>query len=50
MSQGQVILDTDTLSAIMRQNQLVLAKAQAYLAQHSRFTFSISLTVYNWLA
>lgn len=41
MSQGKVLLDTDTLSAIMRQNQHVLAKAQAYLAQHSRFTFSI---------
>lgn len=41
MSQEQVILDTDTLSAIMRQNQIVIAKAKAYLAQHSRFTFSI---------
>ena len=41
MSQEQALLDTDTLSAIMRQNPLVLAKAIAYLAQHSRFTFSI---------
>lgn len=41
MSHEQVLLDTDTLSAIMRQNPLVLAKAQAYLVQHSRFTFSI---------
>ena len=41
MSQKQVLLDTDTLSAIMRQNPLVLAKAQADLVQHSRFTFSI---------
>lgn len=41
MSQEQVLLDTDILSAIMRQNPLVLAKAQAYLAQHSRLTFSI---------
>lgn len=41
MSQEQVLLDTDILSAIMRQNPLVLAQAQAYLAQHSRFTFSI---------
>ncbi len=41
MSQEQVLLDTDTLSAIMRQNPLVIPKSQAYLAQHSRFTFSI---------
>lgn len=41
MSQEEVFLDTDTLSAIMRQNQLVIPKAQAYLAQHSKFTFSI---------
>ncbi len=41
MSQDKVLLDTDTLSAIMRQNPLVLAKSQAYLAQYSRFTFSI---------
>lgn len=41
MSQEQVLLDTDILSAIIRQNPLVLTKAQAYLAQHSRFTFSI---------
>ncbi|PSB45018.1 VapC toxin family PIN domain ribonuclease [Cyanosarcina cf. burmensis CCALA 770] len=41
MNQEQVLLDTDILSAIMRQNPLVLAKAQAYLAQHSRLTFSI---------
>ncbi|KYC36046.1 twitching motility protein PilT [Scytonema hofmannii PCC 7110] len=41
MSQDPVLLDTDTLSVILRQNPLVLAKAQSYLAQHSRFTFSI---------
>ncbi|MFL9463152.1 MULTISPECIES: PIN domain-containing protein [Nostocales] len=41
MSQDPVLLDTDTLSLILRQNPLVLAKAQSYLAQHSRFTFSI---------
>lgn len=41
MSQEPVLLDTDTLSVILRQNPLVLAKAQAYLAQNSRFTFSI---------
>jgi tRNA(fMet)-specific endonuclease VapC len=33
MSQEEVLLDTDTLSAIMRQNPLVIPKAQAYLAQ-----------------
>ncbi|MEA5506216.1 type II toxin-antitoxin system VapC family toxin [Halotia wernerae UHCC 0503] len=41
MNQEQVLLDTDTLSAIMRQNSLVIPKAQAYLTQHSRFTFSL---------
>lgn len=41
MSQEQVLLDTDTLSAIVRQNLLVISKAKAYLAQHSRFTFFI---------
>ncbi|MDZ7962966.1 MAG: type II toxin-antitoxin system VapC family toxin [Aulosira sp. DedQUE10] len=41
MNQGQVILDTDILSAIMRQNPLVLPKAQAYLEQYDKFTFSI---------
>ncbi|MBO3458800.1 type II toxin-antitoxin system VapC family toxin [Aetokthonos hydrillicola Thurmond2011] len=41
MNQGEVLLDTDTLSAIMRQNTLVIAKAQAYLEQYDKFTFSI---------
>ncbi|NJM73288.1 MAG: type II toxin-antitoxin system VapC family toxin [Scytonema sp. RU_4_4] len=41
MNQGRVILDTDILSAIMRQNQLVIPKAQAYLEQYKKFTFSI---------
>lgn len=41
MNQGEVILDTDILSAIMRQNPLVITKAQAYLEQYARFTFSI---------
>jgi tRNA(fMet)-specific endonuclease VapC len=35
------LLDTDTLSGIMRQNPLVLANARAYLAIHSRFTLSL---------
>lgn len=35
-----VLLDTDTLSAIMRQNPIALVHARAYLAIHSRFTLS----------
>mgnify|MGYP006274435357 CR=1 FL=1 len=38
---AQVILDTDILSAIMRQNPVVIPKATEYLAEQSRFTFSI---------
>jgi len=41
MNQGQILLDTDTLSAIMRQHPVVIPKAEAYLAQYDRFTFSI---------
>lgn len=37
----QFVLDTDILSAMMRKNPLVRTKAQSYLAQHDRFTFSI---------
>ncbi|MCL1470499.1 type II toxin-antitoxin system VapC family toxin [Argonema antarcticum] len=37
----QVILDTDTLSAIMRQNPVVILKATEYLAEQGQFTFSI---------
>jgi tRNA(fMet)-specific endonuclease VapC len=36
-----VILDTVTLSAIMRQNSLALAHARTYLAAHHRFTLSL---------
>ena len=35
------VLDTDTLSLIMRQNPTVLAKAQIYLQTYQKFTFSI---------
>ncbi len=35
------LLDTDILSAIMRRQPAALAKAQAYLAAHGRFTISI---------
>jgi len=48
MALPQVLLDTDILSAILRQNQLVIPKARAYLAEHSRFTLSI-LTRYEIL-
>lgn len=35
------LLDTDILSAVMRQHPLALARARAYLAVHQRLTFSI---------
>lgn len=41
MTIGQAILDTDTLSAILRQNPNVLANARQYLAEQKKFTFSI---------
>ncbi len=41
MSLARVVLDTDILSAIMRQNPAVLPKAREYLAEHSQFTLSI---------
>lgn len=41
MAVAQVVLDTDILSAIMRQNPVVIPKARAYLDEHSQFTFSI---------
>jgi tRNA(fMet)-specific endonuclease VapC len=37
----QLLLDTDILSAMMRNNLLVRAKGQSYLDRHGRFTFSI---------
>lgn len=46
MALPQVLLDTDILSAILRQNHLVIPKARAYLAEHSQFTLSI-LTRYE---
>lgn len=36
-----MMLDTDTLSAIMRKHPAAMAHAQTYLAMHQRFTFSI---------
>ncbi|OIP89942.1 MAG: VapC toxin family PIN domain ribonuclease [Syntrophaceae bacterium CG2_30_49_12] len=41
MTIAKVLLDTDTLSAIMRKNTLVLLKARAYLTEHGQFTLSI---------
>lgn len=37
----RTLLDTDTLSAVMRGTPPVLAKAHDYLAEHGSFTFSI---------
>ncbi len=36
-----VLLDTDILSAVMRQSPIALIRARAYLAVHHRLTFSI---------
>lgn len=36
-----VLLDTDILSAVMRQHSAAWARARAYLAVHHRLTFSI---------
>ena len=41
MGEGQALLDTDILSAIMRQNPVVIPKARQYLTKHGRFTISI---------
>ena len=35
------LLDTDTLSSLMRQDTSVLARAEAYLAEHGQFTISL---------
>ncbi|MBW4540004.1 MAG: hypothetical protein KME43_12795 [Myxacorys chilensis ATA2-1-KO14] len=41
MTTGQAVLDTDTLSAILRQNPNVLLNARQYLVENRKFTFSI---------
>ncbi len=41
MTMTQVVLDTDTLSLIMRQDPIVLPKARDYLADHQQFIFTI---------
>jgi len=38
---NKAVLDTDTLSAIMRQEAIVLSRAQAYLSFYSQLTVSI---------
>ena len=43
-----VLIDTDTLPAILRRNTVVTARAQAYLRVHGRFTFS-TITRYEVL-
>ncbi len=41
MIQQKVLIDTDTLSAIMKQNIIVIPRAIAYLNRYQRFTFSL---------
>lgn len=41
MTLPPALLDTDTLSAIMRRDPRVLPRAAAYLAIHQRFTWSV---------
>ena len=43
MASPPVVLDTDILSAIMRQNPNALLHAREYLAEHNRFTLSLIL-------
>jgi tRNA(fMet)-specific endonuclease VapC len=41
MVQPKALLDTDILSAVMRGNPAVTARARAYLAEHGALAFSI---------
>ncbi len=41
MGQPQALLDTDTLSAVMKGNPLVLTRAREYLSEHGAFDISI---------
>lgn len=43
-----VLLDTDTLSAVLRRNPILAPKERAYLRVHRRFTFS-TMTRYEVL-
>ncbi len=38
---NKAVLDTDTLSAVMRQESTALSQARVYLSSYSRFTVSI---------
>jgi len=38
---SKAVLDTDTLSAIMRQEAVALSQAHAYLSSNSQLTISI---------
>ncbi len=44
----RTMLDTDTLTAVMRQHSTVTSNAQAYLKEYHRFQFSI-ITQYEIL-
>ena len=48
MAPQPVVLDTDIISAVMREDPAVLSKALAYLVEHGRFTFS-TITRYEIL-
>jgi tRNA(fMet)-specific endonuclease VapC len=41
MTMGQVVVDTDILSAIMKSDPVVIPRARHYLGDHGRFTFSV---------
>jgi tRNA(fMet)-specific endonuclease VapC len=41
MAQPEALLDTDTLSAVMKRNPRALARAEEYLAEHGSLAFSI---------
>ena len=42
MALRATVLDTDILSALLRQDPAVLPHARAYLSDHGRFSFSIN--------
>jgi len=48
MAVTQVVMDTDILSAVMRKNPLVIAKARAYISAYGQFTLSV-ITVHEIL-
>ncbi|NER34142.1 MAG: type II toxin-antitoxin system VapC family toxin [Oscillatoria sp. SIO1A7] len=48
MTLVQVVLDTDILSATLRENPIVMPKVNEYLAKYAKFTFSI-ITKYEIL-